>query len=79
MSQGREPRKQWDTGRLALYGAFLGFGVGVIHAYVHAFWTGAYDEFLLTHLLSQLVLFVGAGATGLSAIAVIRNWLIREP
>ena len=37
MSQGREPRKHWDTGRLALYGAFLGFGVGVIHAYVMAF------------------------------------------
>ena len=45
-----------------MYGAFLGFGVGVIHAYVHAFWNGAYDEFLLTHLLTQMVLFVGAGA-----------------
>ena len=79
MSQGREPRKRWDTRRLAFYGALLGFGVGVIHAYVHAFWNGAYDDLLLTHLLTQMVVFAGTGAAGLAAVSAIRNWLSRKP
>ena len=79
MTKGREPRKRWDTGRFALYGAFLGFGVGVIHAYVHAFWSGTYDDFLLTHLLTQMVVSVGIGDAGFGAVSAIRNWLRRKP
>jgi len=72
-------KQPWDTKRLALYGAGLGILAGIIHAYVHAFWSLPVEDDVLTHVLTRMVMFVVAGASSLAAVSAISNWLGRRP
>ena len=74
MSNGPRQTHPWNTKRFAFYGALLGFTVGIINAYVHAFWSPPADD-ELPHLLTQMTVFVVAGAASLAATAAIRNWV----
>jgi hypothetical protein len=76
--QQRASTTLWSAKHFAFYGAMLGIVLGVIHAYVHGFWSGVYGDFLVTHILSRMVLFVVAGSSLLAAVSVIRNWLVRD-
>jgi hypothetical protein len=37
MKKGREPRKRWDPGHLAPYGALLGMALAMMEQFCHAF------------------------------------------
>jgi len=79
MSNRSGPQQRWNTKDFAFYGAMLGLIAGMVHSYVHAFWSPPFEGHLITHVLSKLVLFIGGGAAGLAAVSAIRNWLRREP
>ncbi|MEE1654709.1 hypothetical protein VB618_00750 [Microvirga sp. CF3062] len=68
----------WSTRSFALNGALLGLIVGVVHGYVHAFWSPSSGDDVLPHLIAQMAKFIFAGAFGLAALSVIRNWLVRR-
>ena len=69
----------WNTKQFALYGAVIGFVVGIVHAYVDAFWSQTADDQVIEHILWPMGLRVVAGAALLGAVAIIRNWLVRKP
>jgi uncharacterized membrane protein YagU involved in acid resistance len=75
-----EPRatKPWDTKLFTLNGAMLGFILGIVHAYVHAFWSRPHEEHLIGHIFWSIALYILVGAALLTSITVIRNWLRRE-
>jgi hypothetical protein len=79
MSNGPSPKQSWNTKSLALYGAGLGILVGIIHAYVHAFWSPPVEDDVLRHVVTRMILFAGAGASLLAGISAIRNWLGGRP
>jgi hypothetical protein len=79
VSNKPDPQQRWSKKELAFYGGLLGLLVGVVHSYVHAFWSPPFEDDLLTHILGQMALFIGSGAAGLAAVAAIRNWLMRRP
>jgi hypothetical protein len=72
-------KQPWDTKRLALYGSGLGVLAGIIHAYVHAFWSLPVEDDVLTHVLTRMVIFIAAGASLLAAVSAIRNSLMQNP
>lgn len=69
----------WDTKGFALYGALHGMVRGMMHNFFDAFWDQVPDDDQASHLLSEMVIFVVAGASLLAAISAIRNWLVRGP
>jgi len=71
--------QRWSTKRFALFGAALGVFGGIIHNYVHAFWSHPVEENLIEHIQTRMVIFPVIGAAGLAAVAAIRNWLVRRP
>ena len=84
MKKGREPRKRWDTGHLALYGALLGMALAMLEQFCHAFcpssWShtpGPQGDDLLAHVLIEVVIGAAAGAALFAAISSIRNRLMR--
>jgi len=79
MSNRPGSKQRWSKRGLALYGGLLGLLVGVVHSFVHAFWSPPFEDDLVTHILGQMALFIGGGAVGLAAVAAILNWLRRKP
>jgi hypothetical protein len=77
MSSGPGPVKPWNTIGFALFGAALGVGVGIVHNFIHAFWSRTFQDDLLTHIVARMCLFTVAGAVILGAISAIRNRLMR--
>ncbi len=69
----------WNAKQFALYGAALGFVLGIVHAYVHAFWSQTPEVDVIEHILWTMGLRVVAGAALLGAVAIVRNWLVRKP
>jgi len=68
MSNKPNPRKPWDTTSFALCGAALGFVLGIVHAYVHAFWSQAQEDDLIGHILWTFTFRVVAGAALFAAV-----------
>ncbi len=79
MSNKPGSRKPWDTTSFALCGAALGFVLGIVHAYVHAFWSQAQEDDLIGHFLWTFGFRAMAGAALLAAVAMIRNRFVRRP
>jgi hypothetical protein len=75
-------RSGWDTISFAAYGGLLGMLLAMMEQFCHAFcpagWSYTREGDLLSHVLIEVVTFAAAGAALLTAIAAIRNWLIRE-
>ena len=71
----RDPH--WDTKSFALYGALLGLVGGMTLNFFDAFWGQVPDDDQAMHALSEMVIFILAGALLLAAISFIRNWLLR--
>ena len=67
----------WDTKSFALYGALLGLVGGMMLNFFDAFWGQVPDDDQAMHALSEMVIFILAGALLLAAISFIRNWLLR--
>jgi hypothetical protein len=70
---------RWDTKRFALYGALLGLVGGMMLNFFEAFWGWVPGGDQATRVLSEMVIFVLAGASLLAAISAIRNWLVQGP
>jgi uncharacterized membrane protein YeaQ/YmgE (transglycosylase-associated protein family) len=64
---------------LAHYGTVLSSVLGIIPAYVHAFWSQNPDDHVIEHILWTIIFRVVVGAALLAAVAAIRNWLVRRP
>ncbi len=79
MSNERKRKQRWNVKDFAVVGVWLGFAVGFIHAYVHAFWSQSHGHNEIDHILWRMVIFVVAGAALSAAIAVIHSWLMRKP
>ena len=69
---------RWDTKRFALYGALLGLVGGMMLNLFDVVRGQVPDDDQATHVLSEMVTFVLAGASLLAAISAIRNWLQRR-
>jgi hypothetical protein len=78
MTIDRTSARPWSISALAFYGALLGFAVGIVHTYVHAFWSPSQSDDLIPHIITRMVLFVGTGAAVLAAVSAVRNWLVRR-
>lgn len=78
MSNGPGLSRPWNTRHFALAGAVLGVAVGIIHAYVHAFWSPLEGD-VIPHVQFRMILFPMSGAALLASIAAIRNWLRQRP
>jgi hypothetical protein len=68
---------RWDTKRFALYGALLGLVAGMMRNFFDAVRGQVPDDDQAMHVLSEMVIFVVAGASLLAAISAVRNWLLR--
>ena len=68
---------RWDTKGFALYGALLGLVGGMMLNFFDAFWGQVPDDDQAMDALSEMVIFILAGALLLAAISFIRNWLLR--
>lgn len=73
MSNRPKATTPWSVRDFAVYGALLGFVLGI----VHAFWSQTVEDHSVGHLLWEITLSMGVGAVLPAAIAVVRNWLIR--
>jgi len=69
VSNGLGPKQSWNTKILALYVAGLGILVGIIHAYVHAFWSPPVEDDVLRHIVTRMILSAGAGASSLAGVS----------
>jgi hypothetical protein len=82
MSDRLGPRKRWDTVRLALNGALLGMFVAIVEQFCHAFCPASLRHVpagsLLKHVLTEFVIGAFAGAALFAAVAMVRNWLMRD-
>lgn len=74
-----ESVEPWKTKRFVLYGAVTGLVVGIVHGYLHAFWSEALEGDPITHVRTQMVVFIVSGAVLLGSVSAIRNWLMRRP
>jgi hypothetical protein len=78
MSDKPSPIEPWVPKEFAFYGALLGLMVGVVHAYVHAFWSRTGDANVVEHVLWETVISMVAGAALSAILAVIRNRLAQN-
>jgi hypothetical protein len=82
MNGGRKPKKRWNTASLALHGALISMGLGVLgqlyHASCPASWQHVWGENLFSHVLVDVVIGAVAGAALFGAVSAIRNRLRQD-
>jgi len=77
MNNGQRSHHPWNTKRLALTGAILGVAVGIVHAYVHAFWSERAID-VITHVQIRMIIFPAIGAALLAAVSATINLFRRR-
>jgi hypothetical protein len=78
MSSNGRYSERWSTRSYAFNGALLGLFVGVVHSYVHAFWSPSSQGDLVLHIMTRMVTFILAGAAVFAAMSALRNWLMQR-
>jgi hypothetical protein len=78
MSNNRRSSERWSTRSYAFNGALLGLFVGVVHSYVHAFWSPSSHDDLIPHIMTRMGTFIVDGAAVFAAMSALRNRLMQR-